>query len=59
MTHLGFLAANATVGNALVLLAVDSALIVRTVYEERVLARDPAYASYRRRVKWRILPGVV
>ncbi len=59
MTHLGFLAANATLGNALVLLAVDSALIVRTVYEERVLARDPAYASYRRRVKWRILPGVV
>ena len=59
MTHLGFLAANTTLGNALVLLAVDSALIVRTVYEERVLARDPAYASYRRRVKWRILPGVV
>lgn len=59
MTHLGFLAANTTLSNALVLLAVDSALIVRTVYEERVLARDPAYASYRRRVKWRILPGVV
>ena len=59
MTHLAFLAANTTVGNALVVLAVDGALIVRTVYEERVLVRDPAYAGYRRRVKWRILPGVV
>ena len=34
------------------------ALLVRAVYEERTLARDPAYAAYMARVRWRVLPGV-
>lgn len=31
---------------------------VRVWVEERGLARDPAYIDYRRRVRWRWLPGV-
>ena len=58
-THVAFLAANASIWNTVVLVVADSALLGRTVYEERVLLRDPAYASYQRRVRWRILPGVV
>ena len=58
-THVAFLAANASVWNTVVLVVADVALLGRTVYEERVLLPDPAYASYQRRVKWRILPGVV
>ena len=58
-THVAFLAANASIWNTVVLVVADGALLGRTVYEERVLLRDPAYASYQRRVRWRILPGVV
>ena len=45
---------------ALACLAVLLALLVpRIAAEERVLAGDPAYAAYARRVRYRLLPGLV
>ena len=36
----------------------DTALMVRSIYEERTLAKDPEYAEYMTRVRWRVAPGV-
>ena len=33
--------------------------VLKSIVEERFLARDPEYASYMRRVRWRWIPGVV
>jgi protein-S-isoprenylcysteine O-methyltransferase Ste14 len=30
----------------------------RTLMEERLLTRSSAYAAYRRRVRWRLVPGL-
>lgn len=38
--------------------AVPALLIPRILAEERVLGHDPAYAAYRQRVRWRLLPWV-
>jgi protein-S-isoprenylcysteine O-methyltransferase Ste14 len=57
VTHAAFLAAHPTLWNAMLLMTSDTALLVRAVYEERTLARDPAYASYMQDVRWRVLPG--
>ena len=32
--------------------------MIRAVYEERVLARDPAYRDYQETVRWRVVPGL-
>lgn len=41
------------------LAAVAVALLLRRIHdEERVLSRDPSYASYRARVRYRLIPGV-
>jgi protein-S-isoprenylcysteine O-methyltransferase Ste14 len=58
VTHAAFLAAHPTGWNLLVLLASDTALLVRAIYEERTLMRDPEYATYMTTVRWRVLPGV-
>jgi len=58
ITHVGFLLANATIGNALVFIGADVALLIRAVYEERVLARDAAYQQYLQKVRWRVAPGL-
>jgi protein-S-isoprenylcysteine O-methyltransferase Ste14 len=58
ITHVGFLLANATFWNVLIFLAADITLMIRAVYEERVLARDPAYRDYQDTVRWRVVPGV-
>ncbi len=58
ITHAAFLVAHPTGWNLLVLVASDTALLVRAIYEERTLARDPEYASYMTTVRWRVLPGV-
>ena len=57
VTHGGFLAAHPTLWNAVLILASDTALLVRAVYEERTLALDAEYADYMRQVRWRVLPG--
>jgi protein-S-isoprenylcysteine O-methyltransferase Ste14 len=57
VTHAAFLLAHPTPWNAALLVASDTALLVRAVYEERTLAADAAYADYMTRVRWRVLPG--
>lgn len=56
-THGAYLAANPTWWNVLALATADVALLVRSAYEEETLGRDPAYAQYQTRVRWRVLPG--
>ena len=58
VTHVGFLLGHWAVWNALVLIVSDVAVLARAIYEERILGQDPAYADYRERVRWRVLPGV-
>jgi len=57
VTHAAFFAAHPTTWNAALILASDSALLARAVYEERTLVRDDSYADYMTRVRWRVLPG--
>jgi protein-S-isoprenylcysteine O-methyltransferase Ste14 len=58
LTHIPFLAAHPSGWNAAVLLVGDAALIVRALYEEETLGRDPQYVRYCQTVKWRIVPGI-
>jgi protein-S-isoprenylcysteine O-methyltransferase Ste14 len=58
ITHAGFLIANPSVWNAVVLIAADTALMFRAMCEERTLAQDNAYRSYMQRVRWRVMPGL-
>lgn len=58
LTHIPFLAAHPSGWNAAVLLAGDAALIVRALYEEETLGRDPQYVRYCQNVKWRLVPGI-
>ena len=58
LTHIPFLAAHPSGWNAAVLLAGDAALIVRALYEEETLGRDPQYVRYCQSVKWRLVPGI-
>jgi protein-S-isoprenylcysteine O-methyltransferase Ste14 len=58
VTHVGFLAAHATVWNLALLLVADLTLMVRAIQEERTLALDPSYVAYQGRVRWRVVPGV-
>ena len=58
MSHIPFLAAHPSGWNAVVLLVGDAALIVRALYEEETLGRDPQYVRYCQTVKWRLMPGI-
>lgn len=58
LTHIPFLAAHPSVWNAVVLLVGDVALIMRALYEEQTLGRDPQYVRYCESVKWRLMPGI-
>jgi protein-S-isoprenylcysteine O-methyltransferase Ste14 len=54
----GYLLQSISIRNALVVLLTISCDVGRTRAEERVLAQNPAYPPYCRRVRWRMLPGV-
>jgi protein-S-isoprenylcysteine O-methyltransferase Ste14 len=58
ITHTGFLLANPTMWNILMVVGADLALMRRAVCEEQTLAKDDAYRSYQQTVRWRVLPGV-
>jgi len=58
LTHIPFLAAHPSGWNAAVLLTGDAALIIRALYEEQTLGRDPQYVKYCQAVKWRLVPGI-
>jgi protein-S-isoprenylcysteine O-methyltransferase Ste14 len=57
ITHVGFLAANPTSRNWILLVVADVALVLRAKCEEETLARDPEYRAYLERVRWRVIPG--
>jgi protein-S-isoprenylcysteine O-methyltransferase Ste14 len=58
ITHAGFLAANPTPWNVILVAGADIALIWRAVCEEETLNKDAAYQEYQQAVRWRVLPGV-
>jgi protein-S-isoprenylcysteine O-methyltransferase Ste14 len=58
INDVGFLFAHPLAWNLLVLGASAAAQISRLILEERTLAADPAYASYLRRVRWRLVPAI-
>jgi protein-S-isoprenylcysteine O-methyltransferase Ste14 len=49
---------NLTVWNVSIYLIFVAGQVLRMAQEERVLCRDPEYASYVRRTRWRVLPLV-
>jgi hypothetical protein len=58
VTHIAFLIANPLPWNFWVLGAADTALILRSLREERALEYDEAYVVYEQQVRWRLLPGI-
>ncbi|HUR33706.1 MAG TPA: hypothetical protein VM032_07910 [Vicinamibacterales bacterium] len=58
VSHLAFLAAHPTVMNIGLLVAADSALVLRALLEERTLGGDERYRRYCARVRWHLVPGV-
>jgi protein-S-isoprenylcysteine O-methyltransferase Ste14 len=58
ITHAAFVMAHPRPMNAVIVIAADSALVVRALMEERVMAVDDAYRVYCRRVEWHLVPGV-
>ncbi|HEX4934438.1 MAG TPA: methyltransferase, partial [Gemmatimonadaceae bacterium] len=58
VTHIAFVVAHPSPWNLTLLFISDASLLLRAVYEERTLARDPEYVSYMERVRWRVAPGV-
>jgi protein-S-isoprenylcysteine O-methyltransferase Ste14 len=58
ITHVGFLMANPHPWNATIIVAADTALVLRALMEERVLREDAEYQGYCQRVGWHLVPGV-
>jgi len=60
VSHIGFLLANLSVRNFLVLVGLYGLQMVRMILEERVLGRaSTEYGSYLQTVRWRFLPGLL
>ncbi|MBI3399843.1 MAG: hypothetical protein HY048_00360 [Acidobacteria bacterium] len=58
LTHIAFLAAHPRGWNLAVVLVADTALVLRALLEERLLASDVDYETYCRRVGWHLVPGL-
>jgi protein-S-isoprenylcysteine O-methyltransferase Ste14 len=58
ISHVAFLAAHPTTMNIGLVLAGDTALVLRALLEERTLLKDERYQSYCARVGWHLVPGV-
>jgi protein-S-isoprenylcysteine O-methyltransferase Ste14 len=58
VTHLGFWLLHPTAWNAAIYLGSFGLQVARLMAEERVLNEDPAYQALRRRVRFRLVPGV-
>ena len=54
----GFLLANPSALNAILLAVITTAQLLRIRAEERVLTESGDYATYASRVRWRLIPGV-
>ncbi len=58
LTHVGFLLAFPSWENATIYFFALILQVVRIAREERVLMRDPIYATFAKRVRYRLLPGI-
>lgn len=58
MVHVGFLLVTPSAWNVAIYGLSFACQVLRILAEERLLGRDPAYASYRTEVRYRLLPGV-
>ena len=58
LLQFGYLLQSISVRNALVLLFASGSNVGRALAEDRVLATNEQYASYRSTVTWRLIPGV-
>lgn len=58
ISYAGFWSQNITMLNTGILLLWAMFEILRIFAEEEFLSKDPAYADYMKKVRWRILPGV-
>jgi protein-S-isoprenylcysteine O-methyltransferase Ste14/uncharacterized membrane protein (UPF0127 family) len=56
--YVGFLSGNASPRNVLLVLMVLAGQLYRSVSEERLLALDSSYRSYKQRVRYRFIPGL-
>lgn len=58
MTHIGFLLATPSVGNAVLYAVTLGIQIVRIRREEHVLKHDASYIAFAGRVRYRLIPGL-
>lgn len=58
ISQAGLLLAGPTVANVAIICLLWGLYVWRIIAEERVLARDPAYAALCATTRWRLLPGV-
>jgi protein-S-isoprenylcysteine O-methyltransferase Ste14 len=58
LLQFGYVLQSISVRNALVMGFVCSCNVGRAIAEERFLTANRAYADYRKKVQWRLLPGV-
>jgi len=58
LLQLGYVFQSISLRNALVMLIASSCNVGRILAEDRVLASNEEYRSYRSRVRWRLIPGV-
>jgi protein-S-isoprenylcysteine O-methyltransferase Ste14 len=54
----GYLVQSISLRNFLVMAVASGCNVGRALMEERLLTGSPAYLAYRRRVRWRLVPGV-
>jgi protein-S-isoprenylcysteine O-methyltransferase Ste14 len=54
----GYLLQSISVRNALVMLFASGCNVGRALAEDRVLATNEQYDSYRGKVRWRLIPGI-
>ena len=58
LLQFGYLLQSISLRNALVMLVASGCNVGRAVAEDRVLASNQDYDAYRRRVRWRLFPGI-
>jgi len=59
VSYIGFLLANLSLANILLIGLATTCQYIRAVAEERILMNDPAYSAYMQRVSYRFIPFVL
>ena len=54
----GYVLQSVSLRNVVVFLVASGFNVGRAMVEDELLARDPGHASYRAKVRWRLIPGV-